>query len=148
MSPKLNRYPAAYTRILLSLPADGSPIEFTLSSEAAAIEERLHYYNFLKFVRRNPDVAVTFGNRHNEVIIRVKGSTIRFQLRATAIAPSFEAGLNAALAHMTQPATNGRVTELTTAHALDAAPPSIPVVDPEAEVSNVLDTFLKGIGAK
>lgn len=145
---KLAKYPAAYTRILLALPADGSPLEFPLSSNESAKLERLRFYNFLKFLDRNPDCSAAFGNRHNEVRIAVKDSTIRFQLRVSHLSCELADSLDQALAHMTLPAVNQPATELHAAYGLHATAPAVPLVDPDADASNVLDTFLKGIGAK
>lgn len=144
---KLAHYPAAYTRILLSLPADGSPLEFDLSSHEAAKQERLRFYNFLKFLSRNPDCSAPFGTRHEEVRISVKDKTMRFQLRTAHKNCELNDALEHALGGLTAPALNKAVTELPFATAATATAPIIPDTDP-TDRPNVLDTFLTSIGAK
>lgn len=98
MNNKLARYPAVYSRILLNTPADGSPLEITLASEAAAARERLQFYNFLKFVRRNPHECAHLhaGNRANNLTISLQGCTLSFRLRGGKTATELEQGYIAA----------------------------------------------------
>lgn len=83
---KLSRYPKAYSRILLALDPAGKELTFTLGSEPEAHQERLRFYNFLKFARRNPfEVPHLFReNRINRVRISVAGPAITFRLRPEA----------------------------------------------------------------
>lgn len=95
---KLSRYPAAYSKILLALPLDGTAISFTLSSAEAANTERLKFYNFLKFLRRNKVEAAHFGDRINRTRISLKGSSLEFALSVPRKAESdLDYALDAAL---------------------------------------------------
>lgn len=100
MKTKLTRYPIAYSKILLTLPENGTPLQLMLESPAEANAERLRFYNFLKFLRRNPNEAAHFSGRHNLVMVRVEGSVISFNLRGgsgkTKLDEAFEQALAAA----------------------------------------------------
>lgn len=98
--PKIHRYPETYSKILLALPEDGQPLEITLATPEGAVSERLRFYNFLKFLRRNRTEAAHFAGRENRVTIIVQGPVIRFQLRTTAneheLSRAFDDALEAA----------------------------------------------------
>lgn len=80
---KFAKYPEVYSKIVLAAPADGSTLDLTVSSNDAAMAERLRFYNFLKFVRRNRKICAHLheGNRCNLITVRVSGSTMSFSLR-------------------------------------------------------------------
>lgn len=78
---KLSNYPEAYARILLALPATGEALSFTLSSPDAAQAERQRFYNFIKFLRRNPDEAAHFAKREYRVQISRENNKLSFSLR-------------------------------------------------------------------
>lgn len=143
---KLSRYPAAYSKILLSLPIDGTPIEIQLHSNDAALAERIRFYNYLKFLRRNPAEAIHFGNRHNDIVISVKENFIRFQLGLRPVNVELEAGFMEALAHMNLPASNLPVTSLAAVPLTATAPtlPAEPAIEPEL---NLLDTLLNAVNS-
>lgn len=95
---KLSRYPAAYSKILLAIPAGGS-VEFKLKSAEAAQAERLKFYNFLKFLRRpcNRVAAAHFAGRENQVRIIVKENVLTFSLEAKGTVTDLDYALDAAL---------------------------------------------------
>lgn len=90
---KLKRYPEAYQKILLMLPAEGTPITLNLPDHGTAIRERLNFYNFLKFLRRNPEAGAHFGDRPDRVMVLVTDNQITFQLRTTATYASLDKAL-------------------------------------------------------
>jgi hypothetical protein len=100
---KLSRYPASYSKILLALPENGTPIDIPLSDELTAAKERLRFYNFLKFLRRNQNEAAHFGSRHNLVVMHVVGNVLRFSLRNTSVPSELEAGFEDAVKRMNLP---------------------------------------------
>jgi hypothetical protein len=145
MKSKLARYPLAYTRILAGTPADGTPLEIMLSSPTAAATERLRFYNFLKFLRRNPGEAAHFGDRIDRIVIMVKDSTIRFQLRTEQQVTELDEGLEAALKHMNIPVPGAAATTLTSVPFETA--PTLPDVPHETPASpNLIDTLLDAVG--
>lgn len=95
---KLSRYPAAYSKILLAIPA-GRSLEFKLQSAEAAQAERLKFYNFLKFLKRpcNRVAAAHFNGRERQVRIIVKENILTFSLEAKGIVTDLDYALDAAI---------------------------------------------------
>lgn len=135
---KIARYPETYSRILLSLPADGQPIEVTLSSEDVAQAERLRYYNFLKFLRRNRHEAAHFGGREHRVTIIVQGPVIRFQLRQSSSETELSRAFDESLEALGTPSAKMPEVRFVT-ETPDAG--DIPLPD-EPSPPSVLDIFL------
>lgn len=96
---KLTRYPAVYSKILLTTPLDGTPLDIPVADETAAQRERLQFYNFLKFVRRNPrECAHLHANgRATNISISLQGRVLRFAIRGGKAATSLEAGFQQAV---------------------------------------------------
>lgn len=101
--PALNRYPAWYFELLQALPLDGTPVVLPLTSNEEAIRERLLYYNFLKWCRRNPHECVQLGQRYNTVVLSVKGNALIMQLRASAASQSAHNAAASVLALLNRP---------------------------------------------
>lgn len=95
---KLTRYPAVYSKILLATPLDGSPLDIPVADEAAAQRERLQFYNFLKFVRRNPRECAHLhaSGRATNISISLQGRVLRFSIRGGSAVTSLEAGFQQA----------------------------------------------------
>lgn len=76
-------YPDEYHLILQALPEDGSPVAITMRSAAEVQEERLKYYNFLKWCRRpiNRQAVSHLAGRYNEVTISCKDNQMIFRLK-------------------------------------------------------------------
>ena len=137
---KIARYPAIYSRILLALPADGKEIVANLASHEAAVNERLRFYTFLKFLRRNPSEAAQFANRQHNVMISVNGSALSFRLR-TATLSDLESALDASI-----PAIEGNVSMVPDfGHELDVAAMARQAGDaPPVNPLEVLNAHLEG----
>lgn len=147
MRSKLARYPVEYSQILAQCPADGTPLEVTLSSPEAASRERMQFYNFLKFLARNPGESAHFGNRADLIMVSVKDCTIRFQLRVHQQKTELSAGLAAAMQHLNLPPPGQAVTTLVSAPPLkEDEVPLIPELDEPAQAPNLIDTFLDAVG--
>lgn len=75
-------YPEEYFQILLSLPEDGEPIVAEYPSAGEAEEERLRFYNFLKWCRRpkNLMAASHLQGRYNMVRLSRKEHELHFSL--------------------------------------------------------------------
>jgi hypothetical protein len=97
---KISRYPIEYRQLLMQLPADGTPLVVPFPESAQAGAERLKYYNFLKFLQRNPKEAEQFGNRPSMIMIRHVGNTLEFSLRTPAAKSAIRDALNAAGIHV------------------------------------------------
>lgn len=93
-------YPREYHQILLSLNPDGTPLVLEMPSEYDAQQERLRYYNFLKWCRRpqNQVQAAHLQGRYNQVQIKVKGNQLIFLLRTAAAFAPVRSALQQALA--------------------------------------------------
>ena len=92
---ELSKYPDVYTKIVLTTPGDGTPLDIPVSSEEAAKQERLRFYNFLKFCRRNPRKCAHLhaDNRVNRISVSVQGSVLSFTIKGANIS-DLEKGFN------------------------------------------------------
>lgn len=144
---KLNKYPEVYSKLLLTLPADGTAIDIPFQTEEAAHDERLKFYNFLKFLRRNPREALHFGSRHNQVIVRRAGNVLSFVLRITA-AETLEAGLATAAAQLSVPIASVPEHQLTVVRdeGDSIELPDFPADEPQEQINplDLLNRTLEG----
>ena len=138
---KLSRYPAVYSRILLALNDDGSPLEITLSSPDKARQERLDFYNFIKFVRRNrKECAHLFAdNRANRVCIALQGSVLRFTLKGGKASDLEEAFAQAVGGHASMKHSEIPLDLIPEVSQQIADELSIPELDAPTEQVNPLD---------
>lgn len=100
MTPsRLSKYPAVYSKIVLACPLDGTPLQITLDTEALAKYERLQFYNFLKFVRRNPRECAHLlaDNRANEISVSLQGRVLSFTIRGSRSRTSLDEGFDQAV---------------------------------------------------
>lgn len=147
MKSKLARYPIEYTQILLACPADGTPLDIPMSSPDLAARERMQFYNFLKFVRRNPGEAAHFGNRPNLIMLSIHDNILRFQLRTPQATTELGQGLKNALAALNQ--TSVTLPTIPTLGVPEMEPLDENVIPPEPLPSgNLVDMFTQAINER
>lgn len=90
-------YPPEYSIILQRLPKDGTPLELPMADNYSAMAERLKFYNFLRWCRRNPNKSGHLFPMYNRVVITVKDNIIGFIYRSNSGNNQLRSGLATAL---------------------------------------------------
>lgn len=146
---KLAKYPAVYSKILLSTPADGSPLSITLADERQAARERLQFYNFLKFVRRNPRECahLHIGNRANLICISMQGNTLHFSLKGQRTVADLESAFTSAAKALNIP-TRDVPLPIVADESSEFDPANIRFDDTVSAPMNPMEIFLNAQEAK